>query len=166
MPIRGMYDTWISGSDVNSFCCYGLCSIPSGFLVVFEKPNRSSFTFTITLHSHTYPGEVPGPQDQHCALGLLHQCAASRLPKHVGAALLLHVARGQGTHNGLVAPRVVPPCQQGLVPRLALGWRSTGAQTAPRSGGREKERQGCSGGKDTREGRCACVLCVCVCVCV
>jgi hypothetical protein len=24
MPIRGMYDTWISGSDVNSFCCYGL----------------------------------------------------------------------------------------------------------------------------------------------
>jgi pSer/pThr/pTyr-binding forkhead associated (FHA) protein len=20
---RGMYDTWISGSDVNSFCCYG-----------------------------------------------------------------------------------------------------------------------------------------------
>jgi hypothetical protein len=24
MPTRGMYDTWISGSDVNSFCCYGL----------------------------------------------------------------------------------------------------------------------------------------------
>jgi hypothetical protein len=23
MPVRGMYDTWISGSDVNSFCCYG-----------------------------------------------------------------------------------------------------------------------------------------------
>jgi hypothetical protein len=23
-PIRGMYDTWISGSDVNSFGCYGL----------------------------------------------------------------------------------------------------------------------------------------------
>jgi hypothetical protein len=21
---RGMYDTWISGSDVNPFCCYGL----------------------------------------------------------------------------------------------------------------------------------------------
>jgi hypothetical protein len=20
----GMYDTWVSGSDVNSFCCYGL----------------------------------------------------------------------------------------------------------------------------------------------
>jgi hypothetical protein len=43
MPTRGMYDTWISGSDVNSFCC-----IPSGFVVVFEKPNRSSFTFTVT----------------------------------------------------------------------------------------------------------------------
>ncbi len=24
MPIRGMCDTWISDSDVNSFCCYGL----------------------------------------------------------------------------------------------------------------------------------------------
>jgi hypothetical protein len=24
MPIRGMYDKWISGSDVNSVCCYGL----------------------------------------------------------------------------------------------------------------------------------------------
>jgi hypothetical protein len=24
MSTRGMYDTWISGSDVNSFCCYGL----------------------------------------------------------------------------------------------------------------------------------------------
>ncbi len=35
MPTRGMYDTWISGSDVNSFCCYGFVS---GFLVVFEKP--------------------------------------------------------------------------------------------------------------------------------
>jgi hypothetical protein len=23
MPIRGTYDTWISDSDVNSFCCYG-----------------------------------------------------------------------------------------------------------------------------------------------
>ncbi len=56
MPTRGMYDTWISGtsaSDVNSFCCYGISSIPSGFLrlVVFEKPtsNRSSFTFTFTF---------------------------------------------------------------------------------------------------------------------
>ncbi len=48
MPTRGMYDTWISGSDVNPFCCYGLVLIPSGFLVVFEKPNRSSFTFTFT----------------------------------------------------------------------------------------------------------------------
>jgi hypothetical protein len=35
----------VSGSDVNSFCCYGLVSsLPAGFLVVFEKPNRSSFT--------------------------------------------------------------------------------------------------------------------------
>jgi hypothetical protein len=52
MPIRGMYDTWISGCDVNYFCCYGLAlSIPSGFLAVFEKPNRSSFTFTFT-HAH------------------------------------------------------------------------------------------------------------------
>ncbi len=48
MPIRGMYDTWISGSDVNSFLLLWL-SIPSGFLVVFEKPNRSSFTFTFTV---------------------------------------------------------------------------------------------------------------------
>jgi hypothetical protein len=40
---RGMYDTWISGSDVNSFLLLWL-SIPSGFLVVFEKPNRRSFT--------------------------------------------------------------------------------------------------------------------------
>ncbi len=38
MPIGGMYDTWISGSDVKSFCCYGV--------VVFEKPSRSSCTFT------------------------------------------------------------------------------------------------------------------------
>jgi hypothetical protein len=22
-PVMGMYDTWINGSDVNSFCCYG-----------------------------------------------------------------------------------------------------------------------------------------------
>jgi hypothetical protein len=29
----------VVGSDVNSLCCYG-------FLVVFEKPNQSSFTFT------------------------------------------------------------------------------------------------------------------------
>jgi hypothetical protein len=29
---RGMYDTWISGSDVNSFCCYGSVTfgIPGG----------------------------------------------------------------------------------------------------------------------------------------
>ncbi len=45
MPIRGMYDTWISGIDANSFLLLWL-SIPSGFLVVFEKPNRSSFTLT------------------------------------------------------------------------------------------------------------------------
>ncbi len=41
MPTRGMYDTWISGSDVNPFCCYGLVYL---FWIVFEKPNRSSFT--------------------------------------------------------------------------------------------------------------------------
>jgi hypothetical protein len=35
---RGMYDTWISGSDVNSFLLLWL-SVPSGFLVVFGKPN-------------------------------------------------------------------------------------------------------------------------------
>jgi hypothetical protein len=34
---------------VNSFCCYGLVYIPSGFLVVFEKPNRSSFAFAFTF---------------------------------------------------------------------------------------------------------------------
>jgi hypothetical protein len=44
--IGGMYDTWISGSDVNSFYCDDLFSVPSGFLVVFEKPYRSSFAFT------------------------------------------------------------------------------------------------------------------------
>jgi hypothetical protein len=40
MPTRGMCDTWISGSDVNSFCCHGL-------VVVFEKPHRSSFTLPL-----------------------------------------------------------------------------------------------------------------------
>ncbi len=41
------HDTWVSGSDVNSFCCYGLVK-PSGFLVVLEKPTRSSCTCTFT----------------------------------------------------------------------------------------------------------------------
>jgi hypothetical protein len=51
MPIRGMYDTWISGSDVNySFCCSGLV-----FLVVFEKP-RSSYTFSFTILPHVMCG--------------------------------------------------------------------------------------------------------------
>ncbi len=43
MPIGDMYDTWISGSYVNSFCCYGLVH-----LLDSEKPNRRSFTFTFT----------------------------------------------------------------------------------------------------------------------
>ncbi len=38
--------SWVYSSDGNSLCCYGLSSTPSGFLVVFEKPNRSSFAFT------------------------------------------------------------------------------------------------------------------------
>jgi hypothetical protein len=39
-----------SGSDVNSFCCCSCCCcLPSGFPVVFEKLNRSSFTFTFSV---------------------------------------------------------------------------------------------------------------------
>ncbi len=37
---RGLFHTWISGSDINSLLLW--LSIPSGFLVVFEKPSRSS----------------------------------------------------------------------------------------------------------------------------
>ncbi len=44
VPIRGMYDTCISDGDVNS-CLLLRLRVPSGFLVVFGKPNRSSFTF-------------------------------------------------------------------------------------------------------------------------
>jgi hypothetical protein len=46
MPIGGMYDTWTSGSDFNSLCCYGLVYLLDSWEIVFEKPNRSSFTFT------------------------------------------------------------------------------------------------------------------------
>ncbi len=42
-PFRGMYDTCISGSDVNSLCCYGLVYRFDSWLC-FEKPNRSSCT--------------------------------------------------------------------------------------------------------------------------
>jgi hypothetical protein len=46
------YDTWISGSDVNSFSCYSFVSLLDPWL--FVKPNRSSFTFTFTLRvAHT-----------------------------------------------------------------------------------------------------------------
>jgi hypothetical protein len=46
MPIGGMYDTWTSGSDVYSLCCYGFVYLLDSWEIVFEKPNRSSFTFT------------------------------------------------------------------------------------------------------------------------
>jgi hypothetical protein len=32
MPVGGMYATWISGSDVNSFCCYGLVHLLDSWL--------------------------------------------------------------------------------------------------------------------------------------
>jgi hypothetical protein len=47
--MRDSMEPWpgVCGSDVNSFCCHGLV-LHSEFLVVFEKPNRSSFAFTFT----------------------------------------------------------------------------------------------------------------------
>jgi hypothetical protein len=63
MPTRGMYDTWISGSDVDSFCCYGLVYLLDSWYLVFEKPSRSSYTFT-----HMQPTMVGGgvpQQHQH-----------------------------------------------------------------------------------------------------
>ncbi len=54
----------ISGSDVNSFCCYGLVYLLDSWYLVFEKPNRSSFTFTftpVTLDSLEQPWRPPRP---------------------------------------------------------------------------------------------------------
>ena len=55
MPIRGMYDTWISGSDVKSFCCYGLVQErlrlggpDLGCL------NHSNFNFAFLRHASDY----------------------------------------------------------------------------------------------------------------
>jgi hypothetical protein len=50
MPIRDMYATWISGSDVNLSAAQ-VSAVwlrrPSGLLVVFEKPYRSTFTLSL-----------------------------------------------------------------------------------------------------------------------
>ncbi len=48
MPIRGMYDTWISGSDVNSFCCYGLVYLLDSWWCL-----RSLIEVHLHLHLHT-----------------------------------------------------------------------------------------------------------------
>jgi hypothetical protein len=47
--IRGikMYDIWVSGMATSTLSAVmAVISMPSGFLVVFENPSRSSFTFT------------------------------------------------------------------------------------------------------------------------
>jgi hypothetical protein len=49
VPMRGMYDSWISGSDVNSFCCHGLVYLLDSWWCL------RTFTFnhpTGALHTH------------------------------------------------------------------------------------------------------------------
>ncbi len=47
MPTRGMYDTWISGSDGNSVCCYGLEKLLDSWSCL-----RSLIVVCLHLHSH------------------------------------------------------------------------------------------------------------------
>ncbi len=49
MPISGMYDTWISGSDVNSFCCYGLVYPLDSWYCL-----RSQIEVHLHLHLHLH----------------------------------------------------------------------------------------------------------------
>ncbi len=61
MPTRGMEDTWIRGSDVNSFCCYGLVyvldswswlrSLIEDHLHVYKRSKTQ-------LHGHTQAGSA------------------------------------------------------------------------------------------------------------
>ncbi len=56
--------TSLLGYNNLCFVCIQLCLLlrlctPSGFLVVFEKPNRSSFTFTLSCQCHPAPPWSP-----------------------------------------------------------------------------------------------------------
>ncbi len=56
MPTRGMYDTWNSGSDVNSSCCYGLV-----YLLDSWKCLRSLIEVHLHLHRWgTLAGSLEG----------------------------------------------------------------------------------------------------------
>jgi hypothetical protein len=103
MPIRGMYGAWISGSHVNSFCCYGLRSFPSGFLVVLEKPNRSSFTSTFAFTLHTW---VRGPRTSSA-----HIFSKQSHRVHAGPPLPPFLDRSMSTDRQENFSRVTDTCK-------------------------------------------------------
>jgi hypothetical protein len=63
VPTRGMRDAWISGSGVNSFCCYGLVYPLDSWLCL-----RS---LLIEAHVHVHMPDVPG---EEFLTQLWHQC--------------------------------------------------------------------------------------------
>jgi hypothetical protein len=57
MPTRGMRDTWISGSDVNSFCCYGLVHLLDSWLCL-RSLIKVHFHLHISVNQVTRCSEV------------------------------------------------------------------------------------------------------------
>ncbi len=87
-----------------------LLSIPSGFLVVFEKPNRSSFTFTFTQSCRT---ATVTPSRSLTPSGIMHVDAHDRSEE----------CRGGGYLCDLVDP----------LPSPGVRWRGGGALQVVRS---------------------------------
>jgi hypothetical protein len=78
--VRGMYDTWISGSDVNSFSCYGVWYytfwIPGGPIEVhlrFTCTPSASYRPTVSSPANPPPAAPPPLSSRRC-LPAPHPC--------------------------------------------------------------------------------------------
>jgi hypothetical protein len=120
-----MYDTCISGSDVDSFCCYGL----KVYLLDswFEKPDLRPFTFTFTCKLEPRSPPPPPPRQQLFLVGVAFVVLA--------VCNFLNTITTMREKRARSKLRTEPPGSPRLGPALAAGSGAAGSGPGTPSGG-------------------------------